>query len=586
VEKLRTIRWRVLGVCAAILCLLVSRRPAAAARTARFDPADVERLLQLLSGISDEYKEAFEGGKLVRANEIDEARLLHQEAMQLAAELDAGQTTGMAPLLKAVIPFIDRHESPNVVEHQVAGVRNYVVVATGVTQHVAPKQRPSLAAGREVFETNCARCHGMTGAGDGKDAARLGLKPANFTDLEFIRNETPEDAFNVITLGRRKTGMPGWGDALTIDQRWAVISYVWSLGRTATVVTEGQRLYAKHCASCHGTTGDGKDAQASGTARPLSRLSALLDGGQRSDTDNFNLVTHGVPGTPMQPFAPALDETERWQLAAFVRTLSLEGVPGSPGVDEEDEPTTVLADVKRIVAQALDTHHRGDPGAAAIAAQAYLRFDPLEHLLDRYDVNRVATVERQFSKLRDALHDPKAGDPEAIARAVDADLDAFLSALGATPTGASAAAAAPSNPARPPARLDVALVNVRSSLAAEGPPTTPAESQQATPAEAHTGGPAAASTAGHASSFAVSVSAEDDQGDAPLSVKLEVDTSDGGGTPPYDITWDFGDGSPFGHTKSLTHVYEVPGEFRASVVVRDKNGNIGYDSTDVVVTVP
>jgi mono/diheme cytochrome c family protein len=586
VEKLRTSRWRMLGVCAAILYLLASRRPAAGAPTAAFDPADIERLLQLLAGISDEYDEAFDGGKLVRANEIDEARLLFQEALQLATQIDSGGPTGIAPLLKAIAPPIDRHENPKVIAQLVVGVRNYIVVATGVMQHVAPKQRPSLAGGREVFEANCARCHGTTGAGDGKDAARLGIKPANFTDLTFIRNQTPEDAFNVITLGRRKTGMPSWGDALTIDQRWAVISYIWSLGRAPTAVDEGQRLYAKHCASCHGTTGDGKDAQASPAARPLTRLSALLEGSQRTDTENFNLMSRGVANTPMQAFAPALDETERWQLAAFVRKLSLEGVPGSPGVDEEDEPAAALADVKRIVGQALDAHRRGDPGAGAIAGQGYLRFEPLEHLLGRHDLGRVATVERQFTKLRDALHDPKAGDPEVLARALYVDLDAFASALGAPPAVARSSAAEQGSPAKQPARLDVALVNVRSSLAAEGPPAAPGESPQATPAGRRSEGPAAAVTAGGSSSFSVSVSAEDDQGDAPLSVKLEVDTSDSGGTPPYDITWDFGDGSPFGHTKSLTHVYEVPGEFRASVVVRDKNGKIAYDSTDIVVGEP
>jgi mono/diheme cytochrome c family protein len=40
----------------------------------------------------------------------------------------------------------------------------------------------SLAAGKKLFASNCASCHGETGQGDGKAGATLNPKPANLVD--------------------------------------------------------------------------------------------------------------------------------------------------------------------------------------------------------------------------------------------------------------------------------------------------------------------------------------------------------------------------------------------------------------------
>jgi hypothetical protein len=86
--------------------------------------------------------------------------------------------------------------------------------------------------------------------------------------------------------------------------------------------------------------------------------------------------------------------------------------------------------------------------------------------------------------------------------------------------------------------------------------------------------------------FTVHVTSEDDLGEAPLTVTLEVDINEGGGTPPYTILWDFGDGSEFSNEKLVKHIYQFPGEFRASAIVHDKNGKIAQDYADVMVEEP
>jgi PKD repeat protein len=84
----------------------------------------------------------------------------------------------------------------------------------------------------------------------------------------------------------------------------------------------------------------------------------------------------------------------------------------------------------------------------------------------------------------------------------------------------------------------------------------------------------------------VLVSSDEDSGEPPLSVRLEAQVREGSGTPPYTYNWDFGDGSPFASTGSVTHVYKIPGSFRASVVVTDKTGKTDQDYVDIDVEHP
>jgi PKD repeat protein len=72
-------------------------------------------------------------------------------------------------------------------------------------------------------------------------------------------------------------------------------------------------------------------------------------------------------------------------------------------------------------------------------------------------------------------------------------------------------------------------------------------------------------------------------GTVPHTVRVNVDVIEHTGQPPYTYTWDFGDATAFSNEKSPTHVYEVPGEFRASVLVRDKSGQVEQDYIDVSV---
>ena len=157
-----------------------------------------------------------------------------------------------------------------------------------------PTQTPDdLAHGRRLFQGQCARCHGMDGAGGtgpGLNRSVLGRAPDD------------QALFSVIKEGIRSTEMPAaWQ---MIDREiWQVAGYVRSLGRTARVPLpgkpeRGKELYEKkgRCATCHIVRGRGgslgPDLTEIGARRGVSHLrSALLNPGSNKARDSSGYIS-------------------------------------------------------------------------------------------------------------------------------------------------------------------------------------------------------------------------------------------------------------------------------------------------------
>jgi len=71
------------------------------------------------------------------------------------------------------------------------------------------------------------------------------------------------------------------------------------------------------------------------------------------------------------------------------------------------------------------------------------------------------------------------------------------------------------------------------------------------------------------------------EGKAPLSVEFNVEIE--GGTPPFRITWRFGDDSPPVAASSPTYTYASPGRYRAEVAVHDGGGDSDTDWIEITV---
>jgi putative heme-binding domain-containing protein len=111
-----------------------------------------------------------------------------------------------------------------------------------------------VAAGQQIFDAQCAWCHGAGGTGGtGPDLRRSTLRHAttDATLVQIVRNGIPS------------TEMPSFAIALTDNMAWQTAAYVRSLGRTRTAAvagdaSRGARLYeSAGCASCHVVNGRG-----------------------------------------------------------------------------------------------------------------------------------------------------------------------------------------------------------------------------------------------------------------------------------------------------------------------------------------
>jgi mono/diheme cytochrome c family protein len=98
------------------------------------------------------------------------------------------------------------------------------------------KKNPRASAadeGRQIYNINCASCHGETGRGDGPASAALDPKPQ---DLSTTVSSLGDDylLWRISEGGMMepfKSVMPAWKATLSEDQIWAVVAYLRTLAQ-------------------------------------------------------------------------------------------------------------------------------------------------------------------------------------------------------------------------------------------------------------------------------------------------------------------------------------------------------------------
>lgn len=90
-------------------------------------------------------------------------------------------------------------------------------------------QADAVSAGKKLYTTYCAVCHGDRGKGDGIAAAGLNPKPADHTSAK-VQSQSDGAIFWKITNGRAPiASMASYKNTLSETQRWQLVTYIRTL---------------------------------------------------------------------------------------------------------------------------------------------------------------------------------------------------------------------------------------------------------------------------------------------------------------------------------------------------------------------
>ncbi|MBI4615347.1 MAG: c-type cytochrome [Planctomycetes bacterium] len=314
-----------------------------------------------------------------------------------------------------------------------------------------PSQEDLSLLGADLFQRECAPCHGEAGRGDGPAARYLDPRPRNFTRRRFKIVSTrsgslPTDRDLLETLRR---GLPGSAMPafvyLSDREREALVLHVKSLAvfevdgetvrpfetwdrtpfevsqeppRTEQSIARGKEVYEKvECAKCHGDRGlgDGPSAatlvdEEEHAIRAANLTLGVYKGGDES-RDLYLRLMCGMPGSPMPSFQATFEKEEDcWALVHYMQSLRGPDAPWRPDAPEE----SAVARGWRLFNEMGCRSCHGAGGRGGVTNPNYIKdtVPPLHTLADRMmlfdreDVEEIVRILEQGSSLHSLEDDP------------------------------------------------------------------------------------------------------------------------------------------------------------------------------------
>ncbi len=197
-----------------------------------------------------------------------------------------------------------------------------------------PSNPPNVQNGAAIYQQHCAACHGEAGLGDGPQSMQLGVAVPAFGLPEIARSASPAEWFKVVSQGNLQRFMPPFVGALSEQERWDVVAYVFTLHTAPDQLAQGRSLFEASCAGC------------------ASKFSSQQKMAALSEADLARAIKNGEADTPA--FGKNFADDQAFAVAEYLRTLTFAAVA----------PTTPTP----LAAAASTRGGGGTPGAEAAPA--------------------------------------------------------------------------------------------------------------------------------------------------------------------------------------------------------------------------
>ena len=356
------------------------------AASAVFADDEARRLVAVLDYVGSDYKNAVRDGTIVSQEEYQEMQEFTKRILELLnqlKEIDKGDKAGVEPTINSLASQIEKKGDATRVAELANNAKTKLISTYNIVPY--PKTLPSLAVGKQVYDENCAQCHGVTGKGDGPGRETMNPKnpaPANFTDLERMASLSPFKAFNTATFGVEGTAMASFA-ALSEEQRWQVAFYVLSLRFSADSARAGAALL-----------------QSKNVPGDLTTVATL------ATSSNEQLLEKLDPYTG--------EESQANDALAYLRRGVLEMKPSDP-----------LGIARTRLREASELYSHGEKeNAYQKAVEAYIDgYDLAEPALFAKDISFGRALEGQFTQFRNAI---KQGVPAEELQKLHGDIESKL----------------------------------------------------------------------------------------------------------------------------------------------------------------
>jgi high-affinity iron transporter len=343
---------RRLVVCLGLAFACLSLTPAAAAS------GDVQTTWQLLDYVAVDYGGAIQNGKIVSDSEYAEMREFSGSAVEKIGALPANaDKAALVAESKRFKTLIDAKAAPKDVAAAAHNLGKHLLAAYPVP--LGPRQPPDLARGDQLFQQDCASCHGAKGDARTSIAKQLDPPPIAFVDRDRAKQRSPFALYQVINQGLEGTAMQSFAQLPDADK--------WALAYRASRFAYPQALAAQGKAIWDG------DPSIRSKVPDLNALSSLSE----------------------SQLASEIGADKAGPVIAYLRAHP----------DVVGAKTSSLALVRERLDASLAAYRAGNGDEAKrLALSAYLDgFEPVEPMLGARDASLLARVERSMGELRASI---------------------------------------------------------------------------------------------------------------------------------------------------------------------------------------